>query len=165
MPTSIAANLYGILTPLAAAATGDGLDSLFGSSEAVASSSDVSMLASSLRMLAALGAVLALLILTLWALRRMTGKWAPALAGSKGSSIEVISQKSLGGRRTLTVVRWEGRKILLGVAGDSISALAIEDDDTPVGAAKPFDEQMHRALGEGSGPVFLDDSTKGRGDR
>jgi flagellar biosynthetic protein FliO len=100
-----------------------------------AAAGEPSLLGSVIRMLGALGIVLALLIFTLWLLKRMSGRVAPRV-GSGAGAVEILHQRSLGGRRHLTVVRWEGRRLLLGVTSDRITALA-EDIEVPASAAEP----------------------------
>lgn len=155
----MATSTVSFLTPLAAASS-DGLDQLFGTETTPLAGADPSIIGSTLKMLGALGVVLALLLLTLLVLKRLSGKWTPPLTGSKGGGIEVLQQRSLGGRRTLTVVRWEGRRLLLGVTGDAITALASEPEAaTPEEQA--FQDELQSALGHRE-PVALEDTLKSR---
>lgn len=106
--------------------------------------SEPSLLASIVRMLGALGLVLALLILTLWLLRRLSQQSANRRAVTGAGGIDILQQRSLGGRRHLAVVRWEGRRLLLGMTADSITALAEAPDEAP---AEHFDGALDAALG------------------
>jgi len=138
--------LYGFLTPLAASAS-DGLDSLFGpEAAAAAGTNDPSLMFSVLRMLGALGLVLALLIATLWVFKRLGGRWSQVAGGARGGGVEVLHQRPLGGRRMLTVIRWEGRKILLGVTSDSITTLASELEGSSESDHEAFESTLAGAL-------------------
>lgn len=95
------------------------------------------------RMLGALGLVLALLIVTLWLLRRFGGRWV-GVPTQGGDGLEVLLQRPLGGRRELTVVRWEGRRLLLGVTPESITTLASEAE--PGGHEDAFEAAIDEAL-------------------
>jgi flagellar biogenesis protein FliO len=58
----------------------------------------------------------------------------------------VLHQRPLGGRRTLTVVKWEGRRLLLGVTGDSISLLASEPEGLIPGDEEAFEGELSEAF-------------------
>lgn len=84
--------------------------------------------------------VLALLAGLAWALRRGLG------AKRQSSGFGVESALALGERRSLVVVSVEGRRLLLGLAPNSISLV------TELGPARSFDAAVSRALAK-EGPA------------
>ena len=75
----------------------------------------------SLRAFLSLVIVLALLVAALWALRRGALR-LPALKGR--AEIVVETATSLGERRSLAIVRVEGRRVLIGLTPSSVSFLS-----------------------------------------
>ncbi|MBN1476918.1 flagellar biosynthetic protein FliO [Candidatus Sumerlaeota bacterium] len=116
------------------------------------SATDPSLIASSFKMLGALAFVLALLIFGLWLLRRFGAQWA---GGTKGADHgpQVLHQRPLGGRRMLTVVKWEGRRLLLGVTGDSISLLASEPEGLTPGDEAAFEGELSEVFHDRERPL------------
>ncbi len=115
--------------------------------EAEMGAQSLDLVGSVVRLLGALGLVLALLMVCLWLLRRFGGRWG-AGAAPGGDGIDVLQQRSLGGRRHLTIIRWEGRRLLLGVTPESITTLASQsesDDDTQTFEAT-IDEVLQSGL-------------------
>lgn len=108
---------------------------------------DPSLLASSFKMVGALAFVLALLIFGLWLLRRFGTQWGKGAKGTEHGP-QVLHQRPLGGRKMLTVVKWEGRRLLLGVAGDSISLLASEPEGLAPGDEATFEGELTEAFQE-----------------
>lgn len=97
------------------------------------------------RTVAALGAVLGLMAAAVWAARR----WMPQVARpGVRQSIEILGQRMLGGRRSLMLVRVNGRTLLLGATPQSIQTLS-EFDSEPAdwnearGEAS-FEDALHR---------------------
>ena len=85
------------------------------------------------RTVLSLGAVLALLALFVWALRRGTLK----LSGfAPRGTISVETATSLGDRRQLAIVSVEGRRVLVGMTPTTISFLT---DLGPKSAAQPLE--------------------------
>ena len=80
--------------------------------------------------LAAFAAVVALIPLALWALKRLQ-------AGPAGASrpVVLVGGLSLGPRERIAIVEAQGRRWMLGVTGQSISLLAELDASEP--AARP----------------------------
>lgn len=77
------------------------------------------------RMGLALGIVFGLMWLVMWAARR----YMPQVTQSRrGGAIEVLGSRSIGARRSLMLVRAQGRTLLLGVTPQSIQTLAELDD-------------------------------------
>lgn len=74
----------------------------------------------SLRAFLSLGAVIALLVFCLWALRRGALRF-PSLGGR--APILVESAASLGDRRSLAEVTIEGRRLLIGMTPAAVSLL------------------------------------------
>ena len=136
-------SLFGSLTPLAV--TEADLATILDVDPSLMAGDEPSLLASGLRMLAALALVLGLLVLTLFVLKRFGGRWTGG-EGPQGKGVQILHTKPLGGRRSLTVVRWEGRKILLGVTGETISALAQEPDEIALGDEEDLQRELARTV-------------------
>lgn len=89
------------------------------------------------RMFAGLAVVLALLGGLAWLLRRGLG------AKRANSGLGVESALALGDRRSLVVVRVEGRRLLLGLAPNHVSLV------TELGPQRPFEAAVSQALSKG----------------
>jgi flagellar protein FliO/FliZ len=73
------------------------------------------------RMAASLGVVFGLMWAVLWAAK----KYLPQTAkGTRGGLIEVLATRPIGQRRSLMLVRTQGKTLLLGVTPSSIQTLA-----------------------------------------
>lgn len=81
-----------------------------------------------LRVFLALGLILALIFAAAWLLRRVR-----VAQGASGSSIQVLSQVSLGARERAVLVRVAGRELLLGVAPGNVRTLLQLDPQAAVG--------------------------------
>lgn len=94
---------------------------------AAESTSEPSLLGSSLKMLAALGVVIGILLLIYAASRKGFG----ILPQKKSGLIQVLETRPLGGRKFLCVVKVRGREMLLGLSNDRIECLSqLPSDDT-----------------------------------
>jgi flagellar biosynthetic protein FliO len=82
-------------------------------------------------------AVLLLLCLTLYLIRRVSGRAAAAPA-RRGKAIEVLDTTALGLRQRLVLVRVDDYRILLGVSQDRIDA--IETWGRPLAPGERSDE-------------------------
>jgi flagellar protein FliO/FliZ len=82
--------------------------------------------------LAAFVAVVALIPVALWALKRLQ-----AGAGRPGRTVTLIGGLTLGPRERIAIVEAEGRRWMLGVTGQSISLLAELERRDPSEAATP----------------------------
>jgi flagellar biogenesis protein FliO len=88
------------------------------------------------RAILSLAAVIALLALFVWALRRGTLK----LTGlSTRTNMTIETAMSLGERRSLAIVRVDGRRLLIGLTPSAVSMLAdlAPDATTPAAGAVP----------------------------
>lgn len=85
-----------------------------------------------LRTAMSLAAVLGLLALFVWALRR--GSLRLSALAPKGT-IAIETATSIGDRRQLAIVSVEGRRLLVGLTPTSISVLTQLDARTPSGAS------------------------------
>jgi len=95
-----------------------------------------SLLAASLKMLAALGVVIGLLLLFYAASRRGFG----FLPQNKSEIIQILETRPLGGRKFLCVVKVRDEEILLGMTHDRIENLG------RLGSAKKgFSDSLHAA--------------------
>jgi flagellar biogenesis protein FliO len=79
-------------------------------------------------------AVLALLGLFVWALRR--GSLRLTGMGARGA-IAIETATSIGERRQLAIVRVEGRRLLVGLTPTSISLLTALDAQAPAAESTP----------------------------
>jgi len=86
--------------------------------------SAVGMLA---RTFGALLLIIGLLIGSTWALRRIKG--SPFAASRDDARLVVLKTLSIGDRRTLTLVRFGERTLLLGSTQQSVTLLASDDDE------------------------------------
>lgn len=94
---------------------------------AAESIAEPSLLGSSLKMLAALGVVVGILLLIYAASRKGFG----ILPQKKSGLIQVLETRPLGGRKFLCVVKVRGREMLLGLSNDRIECLSqLPSDDT-----------------------------------
>ena len=87
---------------------------------AAESITEPSLLGSSLKMLAALGVVIGILLLLYAASRKGFG----VLPQKKNSLIQVVETRPLGGRKFLCVVKVRGQEMLLGLSNDRIEYLS-----------------------------------------
>jgi flagellar biosynthetic protein FliO len=78
------------------------------------------LVGSSIRMIGALGVVLGLIFLVLWLVRRFFTQ-RPLVAG--GQVISVLAARHIAPKKQIVVVEVEGHKLVLGLAGDSITYL------------------------------------------
>ena len=79
-----------------------------------------SLLGSSLKMIAALGVVIGILLLLYAASRKGFG----ILPQKKNGQIQVLETRPLGGRKFLCVVKVRGEEMLLGLSNDRIEYLS-----------------------------------------
>ncbi len=76
------------------------------------------------RTLGALALILGLLVVAMWTLKRVGNTaWGKAV---EASPLTVITTVSLGEKRTLTVVRFNGRMLLVGATTQAITLLATD---------------------------------------
>ena len=95
-----------------------------------------SLLAASLKMVAALGVVVGLLLLFYAGSRRGFG----FLPQNKSEIIQIIETRPLGGRKFLCVVKIHDEEILLGMTSDRIENLGRLET-----AKKGFSDSLHAA--------------------
>ncbi|MEE4254009.1 MAG: flagellar biosynthetic protein FliO [Desulfuromusa sp.] len=81
---------------------------------------ETSLLGSSLKMLAALGVVIGILLLLYAASRKGFG----IMPQKKSGIIQVLETRPLGGRKFLCVVKVRGQEMLLGLSNDRIECLS-----------------------------------------
>lgn len=104
------------------------------------------LVASLFRMLGALGIVLGLILLGFWLLKRFGKTWNKT-TNSLNPGVEILNQRSIGHRRQLMVVRWEGRRLLLGATPESIHTLASEIDTEGMTETESFGRELSEAIG------------------
>ena len=79
------------------------------------------------RALGALLLVIGLLVASAWCLRRLKG--TPFGGAREDAQLTVLTTVSIGDKRSLTVVRFGERTLLLGSTQQSVTLLAADDDD------------------------------------
>lgn len=82
--------------------------------------------------LAAFVAVIALIPIALWVLKRLQGG-----AGRPGRAVTLVGGLTLGPRERIAIVEAEGRRWMLGVTGQSISLIAELERPDPSAQAEP----------------------------
>jgi len=142
-----------LMEVLPAEVTEQSLQALSGDSAAQAAASvapaQPDFLMAALQMVVALTAVLALILGLAWAAKR----WLPAsvVKAAGTDRIDILASRSLGPRRSLTLVRARGRVILLGTTPQQITPLteweemwnpAAEEDEAARDAAITEFEQL-----------------------
>jgi flagellar protein FliO/FliZ len=98
------------------------------------------MITAGLKMIASLGVVLAMILVLLYGVRRLTSR---RLGASGGKRIHVLESHYMGVKKTISLVRVPGKVLVLGISGDRINLLDTLDDDlvqqeTPPGDSRPF---------------------------
>jgi flagellar protein FliO/FliZ len=106
------------------------------------------MIAAGLKMIAALGIVLAMILALLYGMRKLT---AQRLGASSGRNIQVLESHYMGVKKAISLVRVPGKVLVLGVTGDRINLLDTLDDDfidEPLsgGQAKSFGPMLSERL-------------------
>jgi flagellar biosynthetic protein FliO len=89
------------------------------------------MITAGLKMIAALGVVLALILFLLYGLRRMSGQRLGPLGGKR---IQVVESHYLGVKKSIALVQVPGKVLVLGLTADRINLLDTLDEtsiDTP----------------------------------
>lgn len=95
------------------------------------------MLAAGLKMLAALGVVLAMILFLLYGVKKLS---AHRLGGGGGKQIHVLENHYLGVKKSISLVRIPGKVLVLGISADRINLLDTLDADVvsqPTPADRP----------------------------
>jgi flagellar biogenesis protein FliO len=104
-----------------------------------------------LRMLGALGVVLGLLVGALWAVRRFQIR-LPGVGGTggPGKRLELVERVSMDTRRSVALIRRDGREhlLLLAPEGNMVIEAGIQLDETDREAARIRAEQAEQAAAE-----------------
>lgn len=96
------------------------------------------MVTTGLKMLAALGMVLALIVFLLYGLRKVTGQ---RMGGPGGKRIHVLENHYLGVKKSIALVQVPGKVLVLGLSADRVNLLDTISEgliDTP-----PADKEVH----------------------
>jgi len=98
------------------------------------------MISAGLKMIASLGVVLAMILLLLYGVRKLTRQ---RMGAAGGKQIQVLESHYMGVKKSISLVRVPGKVLVLGVTGDRINLLDTLDDEIvrrqmPVVEAKPF---------------------------
>lgn len=90
-----------------------------------------------IRMAAALGAVLGLVLLAAWAMRRFGLGGLVAPAGGQAKRLSVVEAKALDARRQLVLVRRDGVEhlVILSATGETVIETGIPAPEAAAGAA------------------------------
>jgi flagellar biosynthetic protein FliO len=83
------------------------------------------MITAGLKMIAALGVVLALILFLLYGLRRMSGQRLGPLGGKR---IQVVESHYLGVKKSIALVQVPGKVLVLGLTADRINLLDTLDE-------------------------------------
>ena len=83
------------------------------------------MITAGLKMAAALGAVLALILCLLYGLRKMTGQ---RLQAGGGKRIRIVENQYMGVKKSIALVQVPGKVLVLGITADRINLLETLDE-------------------------------------
>lgn len=84
------------------------------------------MLVAGLKMVAALGVVLAILFFLLYAMRKLVGRRIGAIEGKR---IQVLENCCLGVKKSISLIRVPGKVLVVGVTSDRIDLLGTLEED------------------------------------
>jgi flagellar biosynthetic protein FliO len=128
---AVAVALLLALTPAAALAQDAGIDGADGIGGGAGIGGDWDWIGLGVRLAIVLAAIWAVIVAMRWYVRRTGG-----VAGSGGRTrhLEVLETRSLGGHRSLQLVRLGERAVLLGVTAERITALLEVDDPAELAA-------------------------------
>jgi flagellar biosynthetic protein FliO len=84
------------------------------------------MITTGLKMIAALGMVLAVILVLLYGLRKMSGQPIGRIAG--GKRIQVLESHYLGVKKSIAMVQVPGKVLVLGLSADRINLLDTLDE-------------------------------------
>ena len=104
------------------------------------------MITAGLKMVASLGVVLALILLLLYGIRKLTGQ---RMGTSGGKRIQVLESHYMGVKKTISLVRVPGKVLVLGISGDRINLLDTLDDDI-------VQQEMLPVTPKSFGPILSD---------
>ena len=98
------------------------------------------MLTTGLKMIASLGMVLAVILVLMVGLRKLTRQ---RMGAAGGKQIQVLESHYMGVKKTISLVSVPGKVLVLGITGDRINLLETLDADivgqhAPADASKPF---------------------------
>ena len=108
------------------------------------------MLATALKMVAALGVVLGGLFVVYYFTRRMTRSDG---AGTRDKLIRVVANKFIGVKKNICMVEVPGSVLILGITNDRITLLSEINDEKIL-------ERIGHAENTGSAPTFADHLNK-----
>ena len=108
------------------------------------------MLATALKMVAALGVVLGGLFVVYYFTRRMTRSHG---AGTRDKLIRILANKFIGVKKNICMVEVPGSVLILGITNDRITLLSQIDDEAVL-------ERIRHAESTGSTPTFSDHLNK-----
>ena len=84
------------------------------------------MMAAGLKMIAALGVVLVMILFLLYGIRKLTTQRLNAAGGRR---IRVLESHYMGLKKTISLVRVPGKVLVVGISGDRINLLDTLDGD------------------------------------
>ena len=94
------------------------------------------MMVAGLKMVAALGLVLAMILVLLYGVKRLTRQRTGTTGGKR---IHVLESHYMGVKKTISLVQVPGKVLVLGISGDRINLLDTLDDEI-VRQQMPVDE-------------------------
>lgn len=84
------------------------------------------MMVAGLKMVAALGVVLVILLFLLFGMRKMVGR---RIGVAEGKQIQVLENHFMGVKKSISLIRVPGKILVLGVTSDRIHLLDTLDED------------------------------------
>jgi len=92
-----------------------------------------------MKMLLALGVVLALMIMSVYVLRRLLGH--PASLSGEGEAIKVLAVRSLGPKSNILIIDTLGKVVVLGVTGNAMHVITTLEDSDQLNALRRLRER------------------------
>ncbi len=102
------------------------------------------MITAGLKMIASLGAVLAMILVLLYGVRKLTSQ---RLGTTGGKRIQVVESHYIGVKKTISLIRVPGKVLVLGISGDRINLLDTLDENS-------VEEQIPAGESKSFGPIF-----------
>jgi len=90
-------------------------------------------------MLLALGVVLALMVGTVYILKRLLGR--TAAAGGEGEAIKILAARSLGPKTSILVLDTLGKVVVVGIAANNMHLITTIEDTERLDAFRRVEER------------------------
>jgi flagellar protein FliO/FliZ len=111
------------------------------------------MMVAGLKMIAALGFVLAILFMLLFALRRLSGG---RIGAGKGNRIQIVESHYMGVKKSISLVQVPGKVLVVGITSDRMQLLdtlseEIEFQQDPIQTPTSFGSMLFERLQKAKG--------------